>query len=50
VILKHIAAVNARDDDADTWAADAELLGPGVGATGRDNIRAFLGVLLEAES
>ncbi len=48
VILKHIAAVNARDDDADPWAADAELLAPGGGATGRDNVLAFLGVFHKA--
>ena len=48
VILKHVAAVNARDDDADPWAADAELLAPGGGAAGRDNVLAFLSVFREA--
>ncbi len=36
VILKHIAAVNDRDSDADPWAADAELVAPGGQASGRD--------------
>ena len=44
VILKHIAAVNAHDDDADPWAADAELVAPGGGASGRDNVLGFLSV------
>jgi hypothetical protein len=29
VILKHIDAVNAHDNDAEPWAADAELGGIG---------------------
>ncbi len=48
VILKHIAAVNAHDDDAEPWAADAELLAPGGGASGRDNVLGFLSVFHEA--
>ena len=48
VILKHIAAVNAHDDDAEPWAADAELVAPGGAATGRDNVLAFLNVFHEA--
>ena len=48
VILKHIAAVNDRDSDADPWAADAELVAPGGQANGRDAVLDFLGVFHEA--
>jgi predicted ester cyclase len=48
VILKHIAALNDRDSDADPWAADAEFLAPGGHAKGRDEVIAFLGVFQEA--
>ena len=48
VILKHIAAVDDRDSDADPWAADAELVAPGGQASGRDAVLAFLGVFHEA--
>jgi predicted ester cyclase len=48
VILKHIAAVNDHDSDADPWAADAELVAPGGQASGRDGVIAFLGVFSEA--
>ena len=48
VILKHVAAVNDRDDDADPWAADAELVAPGGQANGRDGVLGFLGVFHEA--
>jgi predicted ester cyclase len=48
VILKHIAAVNAHDDDAEPWAADAELVAPGGQASGRDGVLGFLGVFHEA--
>jgi len=48
VILKHIAAVNNRDSDADPWAADAELVAPGGQASGRDDVLGFLGVFHEA--
>jgi predicted ester cyclase len=48
VILKHIAAVNDHDSDADPWAVDAELVAPGGQASGRDNVIAFLGVFGEA--
>jgi predicted ester cyclase len=48
VILKHIAAVNAHDDDADPWAVDAELVAPAGAATGRDNVLAVLSVFHEA--
>ena len=48
VILKHIAAVNAHDDDAEPWAADAELVAPAGQASGRDDVLAFLGVFHEA--
>jgi predicted ester cyclase len=48
VILKHIAALNDRDSDADPWAADAELVAPGGQASGRDDVISFLGVFHEA--
>ena len=48
VILKHIAAVNDGDSDADPWAADAELVAPGGRASGRDGVLGFLGVFYEA--
>src|SRR6185503_1051776 len=48
VILKHIAAVNDRDSDAEPWAADAELVAPGGQASGRDDVISFLGVFHEA--
>ena len=48
VILKHIAAVNDHDSDAEPWAADAELVAPGGQASGRDEVLSFLGVFHEA--
>ena len=48
VILKHIAAMNDRDSDADPWAADAQMVAPGAQASGRDEILGFLGVFQEA--
>ena len=50
VILKHIAAVNDRDGNADPWAEDAELVAPGGQASGRDGVLGFLGVFYEAFS
>ena len=43
VILKHIAAVNNHDSDADPWAADAELVAPGGQVSGRAEVITFLG-------
>jgi predicted ester cyclase len=48
VILKHIDAVNARDSDADPWAADAEMTAPGAQVSGRDNVIGLLAVFQEA--
>ncbi|HYI18103.1 MAG TPA: ester cyclase [Solirubrobacteraceae bacterium] len=48
VILRHIAAVNNRDSAADPWAADAEMVAPGGGASGRDGVIGFVGVFQEA--
>jgi len=48
VILKHIAAINDRDNEADPWAADAELVAPGGQASGRADVIGFLGVFQEA--
>jgi predicted ester cyclase len=48
VILKHIAAMNDRNRDADPWAADAQMVAPGAEASGRDEVLGFLGVFQEA--
>ena len=48
VILRHIAALNNRDSAADPWAADAQMVAPGGGASGRDEVLGFLGVFQEA--
>ena len=48
VILKHIAAVNDRNSDADPWAADAQMVAPGAQVSGRDEVLGFLGVFHEA--
>jgi predicted ester cyclase len=48
VILKHVAAINDRESDADPWAADAQLVAPAGQATGRDDVIGFLGVFQEA--
>jgi predicted ester cyclase len=48
VILRHIDALNAHDNDAEPWAADAELVAPGGQANGRDAVLGFLDVFHEA--
>jgi predicted ester cyclase len=48
VILKHIAAVNDNDNDAEPWADNAELVAPGGQASGREGVLTFLGVFHEA--
>ncbi len=48
VILKHVDAMNARDSDADPWAADAEMAAPGAQVSGRDNVIGFLAVFQDA--
>ena len=48
VILKHIAAMNDRNSDADPWAADAQMVAPGAQVSGRDEVLGFLGVFHEA--
>jgi predicted ester cyclase len=48
VILKHIAAFNDRDSDAEPWAADAEMTAPGAQVSGRDDVIGFLDVFHEA--
>jgi hypothetical protein len=47
VILKHIAAFNDRDSDAEPWAADAEMAAPGAQVSGRDDVIGFVGVFQE---
>jgi predicted ester cyclase len=44
VILKHVAAVN----DADPWAADAEMTAPVGQVSGRDSVIGLIGVFQEA--
>jgi predicted ester cyclase len=48
VIRKHIEAFNVRDQMADPWSADSEMVTPGGAMTGRDQVLAFLGVFQEA--
>ena len=48
VILKHIEAFNARDWDADPWAADAEFKAPVAEVSGREEIIGFFGVFQNA--
>jgi predicted ester cyclase len=48
VILRHIEAFNARDNDADPWAADAEFKAPVAQVSGRDEILGFFGVFQNA--
>ena len=42
VVLKHIAAFNDSDNDAEPWAADAEMAAPGAQVSGRDDVIGFL--------
>ena len=48
VVLKHVAAFNDSDSDAEPWAADAEMAAPGAQVSGRDDVIGFLGVFHEA--
>ena len=48
VILKHIAAINDCDSDADPWAADAQLVAPGGQVSGRDEVIGFIAAFQEA--
>jgi predicted ester cyclase len=48
VILRHIAAFNDRDNDAEPWAADAEFVAPGGQASGRAGVLGFLAAFQEA--
>jgi predicted ester cyclase len=48
VITRHIEAFNARDQDAEPWAADAQLVSPVASVSGRTEVLAFLGVFQEA--
>jgi len=48
VILKHIAAFNDRDSNAEPWAADAEMAAPGAQVSDREEVIGFLGVFHEA--
>ena len=48
VITRHIEAFNAHDQDAEPWAADAQMVAPGASVSGRDEVLGFLGVFWEA--
>ncbi|HEY7051073.1 MAG TPA: nuclear transport factor 2 family protein [Mycobacterium sp.] len=48
VILKHIEAFNARDRDAEPWAADGQLTSPVARLSGREDIIGFFGMFWEA--
>jgi predicted ester cyclase len=48
VILKHIEAFNARDTDAEPWAADMEFTAPFAQVSGRDEIIGFFGAFQSA--
>ena len=48
VITRHIEAFNARDHDAEPWAADAQMVTPVASVSGRNEVLAFLSVFQEA--
>jgi predicted ester cyclase len=48
IITRHIEAFNAHDQDAEPWAADAQMVAPGASVSGRDEVLGFLSVLQEA--
>ena len=48
VITRHIEAFNARDQDAEPWAADAQIVAPGASVSGRDEVLGFLSVFQAA--
>jgi predicted ester cyclase len=48
VIERHIAAFRAKDQDAEPWAADAELVSPGGRFEGREQVLGFLKVFWAA--
>jgi len=48
VVLRHIDAFNSSDNEADPWAADAEMTAPGARLSGRDDVIGFLAVFQEA--
>jgi predicted ester cyclase len=44
VVAKHIEAFNSKNAEAETYAADAELIAPGASIKGRENVLGFLSV------
>jgi len=48
IIMRHIEAFNAHDQDADPWAADAQMVAPGASVSGRDEVLGFLSAVQEA--
>ena len=47
-VERHIAAFNAKDQDAEPWSADAELVTPGGRFEGREQVLGFLKVYWDA--
>lgn len=50
VIEQHINAFNSRDNAADPWSADAEMVAPAGTFVGRESVLGFLGVFQGAFS
>ena len=48
VVERHIAAFNAKDQDAEPWSADAEIVTPGGRFEGREQVLGFLKVFWDA--
>jgi predicted ester cyclase len=48
VIERHIAAFRAKDQDAEPWSADAELVTPGGRFEGREQVLGFLKMYWDA--
>lgn len=47
VVRRHVDAFNARDEAAEPWSEDAEIIAPGASASGREAVLAFLRVFHE---
>jgi len=48
VVERHIAAFNAKDQEAEPWTADAEIVTPGGRFEGREQVLGFLKVFWDA--
>lgn len=47
-VVKHIEAFNSKNMEAETYAADAEMIAPGATVKGRENVLGFLNVFHQA--